>query len=207
MQHNPVSIILFLLLESVFGFPAFLQNTTKFRLPAESNECNLANLKDIIFNRSLDSFFELFKSQDRPLCYHWCSNACSWSPDSFHYNAKGDKISWKPACARHDFSWHNLQRYGAFDEDNKLHADTQLREGMIELCGEHKACAEVAKDVYFPAVRLAAEPAAKHSKWQPEKKTDCTIFPGCCSNHSDPAKCGPEPIPGQFRGDLSCVAK
>jgi hypothetical protein len=189
------------------AFPATPQDASTFMPVAETDECNLAKLENIIFNQTLDSFFELFKSPDRPTCYHWCTNACSWSPDSFPYNAAGDKISWKPACARHDFSWHNLKRYGAFNEDNKLHADTQLRDGMVELCGPHKVCAEVSKKVYFTAVRNVAEPAAEHAKWDEKKKTDCTIFPGCCANHSDPGKCGPEPLPGQFRGDGSCVAK
>jgi hypothetical protein len=207
MQQNSISFVLSLLLSFVFAIPAPHQNATSYDASAQTDECNLENLMDIIFNRSLTSFFELFKSPDRPSCYHWCSNACSWSPDSFPYDTHGDKISWKPACARHDFSWHNLKKYGAFDEENKLHADNQLRDGMVELCGEHKVCVEVSEKVYYTAVRHSEEPAMEHAKWEPGKKTDCTIFPGCCANHSDTAKCGPEPLPGQFRGDLSCVAR
>jgi hypothetical protein len=192
---------------SVTALPAPMQNTTTLATATETEECNLSNLRDIIFNRSLNEFDELFKSPNRPKCYHWCTNACSWSPDYFPYDLEGNRVSWKPACARHDFSWHNLKRYGAFDEENKRKSDEQLRDGMVELCGEHEVCTAISRNVYYPAVRIAATPASQHATWEPNKKTECTVFPGCCSNYSDPNKCGPPNWLGQSTGDLSCVAQ
>ncbi|KAF2436949.1 hypothetical protein EJ08DRAFT_7618 [Tothia fuscella] len=192
---------------TAFPAPGPFSDVTIRDIVAETDECNLKNLQQIIYNSTLTQFDDLFKSPDRPKCYHWCTNGCSWSPDSFPYDLQGNKVSWKPACARHDFSWHNLKRYGAFNEENKLQADNQLRNGMLELCGPHKVCAEISKNLYYPVVRLASQPASEHAEWEADAKTDCTIFPGCCANHSDGEKCGEPNLLGQYKGDMSCMAQ
>ncbi|KAE9983945.1 hypothetical protein BLS_003350 [Venturia inaequalis] len=97
-------------------------------------------------------------------------------------------------------------KFGAFNTGNKLNADDHLRAGLKELCGKHETCASEMATLYYSAVRLNQEPAEKHNTWGPEelsKKLDCTIFPGCCTNHSDANKCGEERLPGQFKGDQS----
>jgi hypothetical protein len=163
-----------------------------------------------ITNSSLTEFMDLFHSPDRPDCYHWCTNGCSKSPDSWLGVDPLTKISFKPACARHDFSWHNLKKFSAFDHGNKLNADEHLRAGIKELCGKHDTCGSDVAGLYYHAVRLANEPASEYNTWGPKelaKEMDCTIFPGCCSNHSDANKCGEERLPGQFKGDQSCVAR
>jgi hypothetical protein len=167
--------------------------------------CDLPSLESIIYTNSLTEFLNLFHSDARPSCFEWCTNACSLSPDSFNFGI----VDWQPACARHDFSWRNLKKLGAFDDENKLKADNQLRDGMIELCGTHQACIkEVA--IYYKAVRLVQTNTANHNHWNAEAGTrniDCTVFPGCCLNHSDPKKCGVQSLPGRYIGDGSCVAK
>ncbi|TID22872.1 hypothetical protein E6O75_ATG02046 [Venturia nashicola] len=163
-----------------------------------------------IMNSTLTEFMDLFHSPNRPDCYHWCTNGCSMSPDSWIGVDPLTKISFKPACARHDFSWHNLKKFGAFNSGNKLNADDHLRSGMMELCGKHEVCGNDVATLYYSAVRLNQEPAERYNKWGPEevsKQLDCTVFPGCCSNHNDANKCGEERLPGQFKGDKSCAAR
>jgi hypothetical protein len=169
--------------------------------PTSMASCDLPRLETIIYTKSLTEFINIFRSNDRPDCFDWCTNACSWSPDSFNFGV----VDWQPACARHDVSWRNLKRLGAFNEENKLRADNQLRDGMVELCGTHETCVrEVA--VYYAAVRLAQRNTTAHNH-AGRSNEDCTVFPGCCLNHSDSKKCGPQPLPGQYKGDGSCAAK
>jgi hypothetical protein len=197
--------------------PVLLVSTFSSALPqlwpptierVRQDSCDLEGVYRIM-NSSLPDFMDLFTSQSRPDCYHWCTNACSYSPDSWIGVDPVTKISFKPACARHDFSWHNLKKFGAFDQGNKLNADTHLRDGMKELCGDHKTCANDVADLYYHAVRIANEPASEYNTWGPKevaKELKCTIFPGCCSNHSDTARCG-ETMTGQHNGDQSCIAR
>jgi Prokaryotic phospholipase A2 len=185
-----LSIVLLLTLSSAFPQPLITRTS--------QDACDLNGVYRIM-NSSLIEFMDIFLSPDRPDCYHWCTNGCSKSPDS-----------WLGACARHDFSWHNLKKFSAFDQGNKLNADEHLRAGIKELCGKHDTCGSEVAGLYYHAVRLANEPASEYNTWGPKelaKKMDCTIFPGCCSNHSDANKCGEERLPGQFKGDQSCVAR
>lgn len=81
---------------------------------------------------------------------------------------------------------------------------------MIELCGKHEVCVDAAKHVYYPVVRKYNRPEGEHNKWDEKEgkgNTNCSVFPGCCENHSDEKPCGREPLPGQHKGDGSCVAR
>lgn len=196
-----------LVILSIFAHSSALPQSLINRSPKEA--CDLNGVYRIM-NSSLAEFMDTFHSQDRPDCYHWCTNGCSKSPDSWIGVDPLTKISFKPACARHDFSWHNLKKFGAFNSGNKLNADEHLRAGLKELCGKHETCGSEVAGLYYHAVRLNEEPAEDFNTWGSKdlaKELDCTIFPGCCSNHSDANKCGEEKLPGQFKGDRSCVAR
>lgn len=173
-------------------------------LPRAEPGCTLEGAQSIM-NSTITEFMALFTSPSRPSCYDWCTNACSNSPDFFP-NMQ-ETVSFQPACARHDFSWHNLKMYGAFDEETKRHADEHLRDGLLEACGTHKVCEKVWVPVYFAAVRPNNEPAADNNKiaLDTPKETECTVFPGCCADHSSPTPCGKrEILSGVYRGDNSC---
>lgn len=172
--------------------------------------CDFATFSNLAFNITLIQWKDTFTSQARPACFEWCSDACSSSPDNYPKTQNGPSVSWKPACARHDFSYRNLKRIGQFNEVNKKAADEHLRDGMIELCGKHEVCADAAKHIYYPVVRKYNRPEAEHNKWDEKEgkgNTNCSVFPGCCENHGDKEPCGREPLPGQHKGDGSCVAR
>jgi Prokaryotic phospholipase A2 len=206
MRSQLLSTLLLLSVRFGLSMPGLTSDSSTASDSTTAASCNLAELKKLAFDNTLTQWTNTFHSNSRPTCFQWCADACSWSPDS-------DPISgtnWKPACARHDFSWRNLKRLKQFTEDNKLIADEHLRDGMIELCGSHAQCVWDVNNVYYPAVRQANKPASDHNVWnkaEGSENTDCTVFPGCCADHGSSQKCGPQKGPGQYKGDKTCVAK
>jgi hypothetical protein len=171
--------------------------------------CDILTFTKLAFNTSLTEWNATFTSPSRQNCWEWCTDACSSSPD--HWDPPGDaRINWKPACARHDFSYRNLKRLGQFNRKTKLAADEHLRDGMVELCAEHKACKVAVRDVYYMVVRQFQKDEAEHNKWDEKEgkgNLNCSVFPGCCADHASGEKCGVEKMGGQFRGDGSCIAR
>ncbi|QDS77541.1 hypothetical protein FKW77_001029 [Venturia effusa] len=155
--------------------------------------CDFQTLSNLAFNTSLDNWKSTFASPSRPTCFEWCTDACTSSPDSYPRTMDGPKVSFKPACARHDFTYRNLKRLGMFNEVNKKMADDRLRDDMVMLCGKHEGCKGAARLLYYPAVRVVDRPVEEHNKWdegEGKGHTKCIVFPGCCADHSDPSPCG-----------------
>lgn len=144
-------------------------------LTTADGPCDFKTFSNLAFNISLSEWKSTFQSNARPTCFEWCSDACSSSPDSYPATKNGDKVSFKPVCARHDFSYRNLKRLGLFNEVNKKVADERLRDGMVEVCGKHENCVEAAKHVYYPVVRKYNRPEGEHNKWD-EKEGKVSLF-------------------------------
>ncbi|TID17986.1 hypothetical protein E2P81_ATG10956 [Venturia nashicola] len=198
------------LFTTLFILPTTLASVISINTAAEG-PCDFSAFSKLAFNTSVPDWYKTFTSNTRPSCFEWCSDACSSSPDSYPATKDGGKVSFKPVCARHDFSYRNLKRLGQFNEVNKKTADKKLRDGMVEACGRHENCVEAAKYIYYPIVRMYNWPEAEHNKWDGDEgkgNTKCSVFPGCCANHEDPKPCGREdPLPGQHKGDSTCMAR
>ncbi|KAE9988646.1 hypothetical protein EG328_008663 [Venturia inaequalis] len=155
------------LLTTLFLLPTTLASVISLNtdLTTADGPCDFPTFSNLAFTIPLSEWQKTFQSNTRPACFEWCSDACSSSPDSYPATKNGDKVSFKPVCARHDFSYRNLKRLGQFNEVNKKIADQRLRDGMVEACGKHETCVEAAKHIYYPVVRKWNRPEAEHNKW------------------------------------------
>jgi hypothetical protein len=152
-----------------------------------------------MWNMTIDQFIALRVSANRPSCYVWCTDGCTFSPDYFPPGTH--EVDFQYACARHDFSYRNLKRYQAFTDATKLATDNHLRDAMIDACGTHQFCATNVTNLYYSAVRDFEKDASQYNTWTSadDAKTNCTVFPGCCADHSS-SGCG-------SKGDGSCKAQ